>query len=927
MDTGQSKHRLLLIDGDPKSLRVLEVSLKKAGFEVVTATQGAEALGALQAALPDLIISDTDLDGMDGFDLCRQIKAKPEWAKIPFLFVSGRKSIEDKIRGLELGVEDYLTKPIYIKEIGIRVRTALQRAERERLESRREGRTKFAGDLADIGVVDLVQTIDLNRKSGIVHIVNRDGRRGAVFFREGRVIDAEVGRLSGAEAMYRLFSWSDGRFEVEFKPIRRRDVIDLPSAALLMEGMRRLDEWTRLLEKMPALDSVVEVDVRMLADQLVDLPDEMNGILRLCDGTRTLLAVIDDSDYPDLEALTVVSKLFGQGTIYSREPAARQTEPSNELARWLAEGSAEDGAVADEVSAAQQVVTEAEAAGARDVAARDDMRASGERQGGKTLKTFSLDATMLSLDTPPPGREAPGATAELDQVAASAKLTGNTLRLAADPPEQNPVPSVSASALTRSPTGEATAEVASSLEGSAVVADSWRVPAAPGMALARTPPGGFAAVPEIPVNPRAGTSGVMGKPDTLRGFPIPRGLDDGVDQESSARKPVGSDDDRPARTTIEFGPRVGDATHPARAGVMSAAEPAGVAARETDWGGWGQGAEGKSAMPTDSLQADALSAEAGVPAGEPPAAGSPGQEPPPSSVASAQERARISEEVPQARPLDPPEGTPASRPSANDQTIRVRPGLDRLGSDVLPHEHRWLPFAVAFALLVAGGLLVMRIGPTGSRSLLSSSPESPATTEPTPSVLPAVDAGPGLVDRGLSQTAKPVAAQNQVAAPVDAQAKAAGSAQPQLGNQATVASAPTLSRAAEAGQDRPPTPPSATTERPRERCLKADAGGKGKPMVVLAACRPAIEAEPEAADIMVILARAELDRGRAGEAWTWAKKALSVNPDLADGYLLLGGAEQEAEHPAEAKAAYKKYLELAPTGRHARDLRAILDNL
>ena len=66
--------------------------------------------------------------------------------------------------------------------------------------------------------------------------------------------------------MYRLFSWSDGQFEVEFKPIRRRDVIDLPSAALLMEGMRRLDEWTRLLEKLPALDSVVEVDFRVLAE-------------------------------------------------------------------------------------------------------------------------------------------------------------------------------------------------------------------------------------------------------------------------------------------------------------------------------------------------------------------------------------------------------------------------------------------------------------------------------------------------------------------------------------------------------------------------------------------------------------------------------------------------------------------------------------
>jgi CheY-like chemotaxis protein len=251
MDTPQTKNRLLLVDGDPKSLRVLDVSLKKAGFEVTTATSGREALASLDSALPDLIISDTDLDEMDGFELCNRIKAKPEWAKIPFLFVSGRKSIEDKIRGLELGVDDYLTKPIYIKEIGIRVRTALQRAERERMESRREGRTRFAGHLSDVGVVDLVQTIELNRKSGIIHIVNRDEHRGSIFFRDGKVIDAEVGRLSGAHALYRLFSWSDGQFAVEFKHIRRHDVIDTSMAALLMEGMRRLDEGTRLLDHLP----------------------------------------------------------------------------------------------------------------------------------------------------------------------------------------------------------------------------------------------------------------------------------------------------------------------------------------------------------------------------------------------------------------------------------------------------------------------------------------------------------------------------------------------------------------------------------------------------------------------------------------------------------------------------------------------------
>jgi tetratricopeptide (TPR) repeat protein len=77
----------------------------------------------------------------------------------------------------------------------------------------------------------------------------------------------------------------------------------------------------------------------------------------------------------------------------------------------------------------------------------------------------------------------------------------------------------------------------------------------------------------------------------------------------------------------------------------------------------------------------------------------------------------------------------------------------------------------------------------------------------------------------------------------------------------------------------------------------------------------------------MILARVELDRGRAAEARSWAKKALYVNPDLADAYVVLGGAEQESENPDAAKAAYKKYLELAPKGRHARELRTILDSL
>jgi Flp pilus assembly protein TadD len=95
----------------------------------------------------------------------------------------------------------------------------------------------------------------------------------------------------------------------------------------------------------------------------------------------------------------------------------------------------------------------------------------------------------------------------------------------------------------------------------------------------------------------------------------------------------------------------------------------------------------------------------------------------------------------------------------------------------------------------------------------------------------------------------------------------------------------------------------------------------------LAACRPAIEAEPEAADVMVMLARAAIDLGRADEAQSWANKALHIRRDLPDAYVFLGGAEQQMGRPAEAKAAYRKYLALAPTGRHASELRKVLERL
>lgn len=334
-----AKQHLLLVDGDAKSLRVMEVSLKKAGFQVTTAIHGHDAVEKVQISPPDLVLAETRMPEMDGFELCKIIKADERFRHIPFVFLTSQKSVEAKVKGLEQGAEDYLTKPIYIKEVVTRVRMILTKVEKERIE-KKEQKAGFSGNLADMGVVDLVQTFEIGRKTGVIRL--EGDRSGDIYFREGRVIDAELGRLRGENAFYRMLNTFEGKFEVSFAPVERNDRIEVSTQGLLMEGMRRLDEWGRMLEQLPPLETVFELDYDQLADRLAEIPDEVNGLLRLFDGRRTLSKVVDDSDFEDLAALGIISKLYFEGLIKevgtSSMPTDKPKKPGIE--EWLNTGPA-----------------------------------------------------------------------------------------------------------------------------------------------------------------------------------------------------------------------------------------------------------------------------------------------------------------------------------------------------------------------------------------------------------------------------------------------------------------------------------------------------------------------------------------------------------------------------------------------------------
>jgi DNA-binding response OmpR family regulator len=303
-----TKQQLLLVDGDPRTLHVLEASLRSAGFAVMTAGNAQAALARCRVSPPDLVVSDTAIPGMDGFQLCQAIKGDEILKDTPVVFLSGHGSVEEKVRGLELGAEDYLTKPIDTREFVTRMRVLIDKKEKERRRGR-DQRASFSGSLTDLSIADLLQTLEIGRKTGTVHIETSDGRTATLWLREGAVIDAVAGRRRGEAAFYWFLKWRDGRFSIQFGPVDRPARIESPTQHLLMEGMRRLDEWSHALERLPPAGSVLQLDYLLLSDRLAELPDEVNAVLKLVDGRRTVAQILEETDHDELEALSSLETL------------------------------------------------------------------------------------------------------------------------------------------------------------------------------------------------------------------------------------------------------------------------------------------------------------------------------------------------------------------------------------------------------------------------------------------------------------------------------------------------------------------------------------------------------------------------------------------------------------------------------------------
>jgi len=182
-----AKPRILVVDDEPETIELVKFNLRQAGFDVAAALDGAEAIKKSRAQLPSLIVLDLMLPEVDGLEVCKMLRRDASTAAIPILMLTAKAAELDRVLGLELGADDYVTKPFSPRELVLRIKKLLERGQAKTAEPE----TMKFGDLL----------IDLPR-----HLVTVRGKRielTATEFKLLTVLAQRRGRVQSRDTLLR----------------------------------------------------------------------------------------------------------------------------------------------------------------------------------------------------------------------------------------------------------------------------------------------------------------------------------------------------------------------------------------------------------------------------------------------------------------------------------------------------------------------------------------------------------------------------------------------------------------------------------------------------------------------------------------------------------------------------------------------------
>jgi CheY-like chemotaxis protein len=234
--------KLLLVDDNPMVLGMLQHALAPFA-RVVSATDSADALLKAVDDPPDLVVCDYRMPGMDGRQLVEKLKSRPATANFSAVLMASRVDIDERLSPQD-AADDYLAKPFFLKEATRRIKRTVDRIALEKMAKTAPSDGVVRGNLSQMNVIDLMQSLEMGRKSCQLKL-NNEGEKCEVFFAEGQVKHATYGSLVGDQAVFKVLRWTGGNFELNFEGKTDKETTQLNTQGLLMEGLRLLDESQR----------------------------------------------------------------------------------------------------------------------------------------------------------------------------------------------------------------------------------------------------------------------------------------------------------------------------------------------------------------------------------------------------------------------------------------------------------------------------------------------------------------------------------------------------------------------------------------------------------------------------------------------------------------------------------------------------------
>lgn len=311
---------ILIADADRERARRIAQPLTERGVRVSFAATGPAALEAALGDLPSALIATDALPLIDAQRLAEILRANPRTRTIRLIYAGAdaaarREQFDETVADAGDAAERALAL------LG-------KREQQAPVERATAGASTVEGDLAQIALVDVLQLLHQNRRTGCLAVTQGDGSQpgdlGEVWLRDGNVVQARVApRAQDEKAIYRMLGWREGSFAFTPNDEMRAPRVQAPTRALLLEGMRQLDEWNRLARGLPPDTAHVA-----LAVPRTQIPNVVHPVaqevLLLLEAYEDVRSIVDHCSHSDYQVLRTLQTLIDRGIVRQRRDRERR---------------------------------------------------------------------------------------------------------------------------------------------------------------------------------------------------------------------------------------------------------------------------------------------------------------------------------------------------------------------------------------------------------------------------------------------------------------------------------------------------------------------------------------------------------------------------------------------------------------------------